>query len=189
MTTSSGSLSLSLSLHSLKILSFWDRKSVIGLKKSSPAALSARPHDKDSNTTLRHRYIGQASVCVICLCACLCVCVSSCMSIRCSPGALRGSGAAWSAERAPGIMGAAGWGGGGWWRWFSAAGTLPDDCWEIHHFSPLKTRHLPRLTTADSAPPRPRCSVHTEPRWDHCVQRMERGGETVQMSWELWQLM
>ena len=88
-----------------------------------------------------------------CLLVCVCVCVCVCVFMHVHPllpwcvkwqqGSLehrdntRHYGGCWLR---------------GWWRWFSAAGAMPDDCWEIHHFSPLKTQHLPRLTTADPSP-------------------------------------
>lgn len=158
MTTSMRSLSLSLFfplslsfLHSLKILSFWDRKSVIGLKNHLQQHYQ-RAHT--IKTLIQHWGINilvRPRRVLSVLCACVCVCVSSCMSILSCPGVLSGSRAAWSREITLGIMGAAGWGWGG--------GEMTLSCWSdarrlLRNPSLFPTQD-PTSASADHSRPRP----------------------------------
>lgn len=156
-------LSLSLSfLHSLKILSFWDRKSVIGLKNHLQQHYQ-RAHT--IKTLIQHWGINilvRPRRVLSVLCACVCVCVSSCMSILSCPGVLSGSRAAWSREITLGIMGAAGWGWGGGEddsQLLERCQTTAEKSITFPHSRPNICLGWPQQT-----PPPPRCSVHAEPR-------------------------
>lgn len=151
-------------------------------------ALSECPRDKFLIPTLTRQYIGQAWACVICLCAC--VCVSSCMSILYCPGVLSGSRAAWSTEITVSSEGGGLVVEGGGEDCFSAAGALPEDCREIHYFSPLSTnigRGLPRPAPLQTRQRRAELRL-PEPGliWSCMVQWVENGANAADIMGIVW---
>lgn len=109
---------------------------------------------------------------------CLRVCVSSCMSILYCPGVLSGSRAAWSTEITVSSEGGGLVVEGGGEDCFSAAGALPEDCREIHYFSPLSTnirRGLPRPALLQTRQRRGRAAITGT--WTNLVLCGSMGGQ------------